>query len=62
MIIFDNLTGNGIGRKGERFRLFVSEDSYQMYREKDQQKEIKIINHAKVKQVDLHYDNKGQVL
>lgn len=63
MIVFD-VTGNdfAFGEKGERGRLFLTEEGYQKAMEHVKQGNMKILNHAKVSAGHLNYDRKDQVL
>lgn len=62
MIIFDVLTTDSpIGWKGERTRLFLTEEGYKKLLDNEQKGHIKILNHAKVSHGNLHYDRKEQV-
>lgn len=57
MIIFDTLTNDSpIGWKGERTRVFLTEEGYQKSLRKQELGHIKIISHAKVSNGRLYYD------
>lgn len=63
MLIFDVLSNEcSIGSKGERYRLFLTEEGYQKALGQGVNGNIKILNHAKVIQGNLHYDRKDQEL
>lgn len=63
MVIFDVLSKDSmIGDKGDRMRLFLSDEGYQKFLDKQSCGEIKIQNHAKVSAGFLHYDRKDKVL
>lgn len=62
MIIFDVLTHDSpVGFKGDRMRLFLSDQGYQKALENQKRGNIKILNHAKVVHGDLFYDHKDRV-
>lgn len=62
MIIFDTLTVDSpIGWKGERSRVFLTEEGYKKSLERQEQGHIKIVSHAKVRNGDLLYDHKEQI-
>lgn len=62
MIIFDTLTVDSpIGWKGERSRVFLTEEGYKKSLERQEQGHIKIVSHAKVRNGDLFYDHKEQI-
>ena len=57
MIIFDVLTDDSpIGWKGERTRVYLTEEGYQKALERQKDGHIKILSHAKVFQGHLRYD------
>ena len=59
MIIFDVLTNDSpIGWKGERTRVYLTEEGYQKSLKNQELGHIKIISHAKVSQGHLHYDRR----
>lgn len=63
MIVYDVLGSEGpLGMKGERCRLFLTEEGYQKALGLAGAGDIKILNHAKVSQGKLSYDRKDQVL
>ena len=60
MIIFDVLSGESpIGDKGHRMRLFLTEVGYKKALESQDRSFIRILNHAKVSQGHLKYDQPG---
>ena len=62
MIIFDVLTHDSpVGFKGDRMRLFLSDQGYQKALENQERGNIKILNHAKVVRGDLVYNHKDRV-
>lgn len=61
MIIFDVLTHESpVGDKGERMRLFLTDEGYQKALANQERGHIKIFSHAKVVGGNLHYDHKDQ--
>ena len=63
MIVFDVLSNTSpVGNKGERMRLFLTEQGYQKARENQDRGFIKIRNHAKVTAGNLRYDTKDRDL
>lgn len=63
MIVFDVLSHDSpIGMKGDRSRLFLTEEGYQKATKLAESGDIKILNHAKVSKGHLNYDRKDQVL
>lgn len=63
MVVFDVITNDGpFGQKGERTRLFLTEQGYKKAKENQEKGLIKILNHASVVRGDLHYDHKDRVL
>lgn len=61
MIIFDVLSHSSpVGNKGERMRLFLSENGYQKALESQSRGECKILKHAKVFKGDIFYDKPKQ--
>ena len=57
MIIFDVLTWNcPVGDKGERVRIFLTDEGYQKALQSQERGEMKIIRHARVKRGDLFFD------
>ena len=62
MIIFDVLTDDSpIGWKGERTRVYLTEEGYQKALERQKDGHIKILSHAKVFQGHLRYDRSDQL-
>ena len=62
MIIFDVLTRDSpIGWKGERTRVFLTEEGYRKCLNHQENGHIKILSHAKVRNGDLFYDRKDQI-
>ena len=60
MIVFDVLSGESpVGDKGERMRLFLTEAGYKKALENQSRSFIRILNHAKVLQGHLRYDQTG---
>ena len=60
MIVFDVLsTESPVGDKGERMRLFLTEAGYKKALENQSRSFIRILNHAKVLQEHLRYDQTG---
>ena len=60
MIIFDVLSRESpIGDKGHRMRLFLTEAGYKKALESQDKSFIRILNHAKVAQRHLRYDQPG---
>lgn len=63
MIVYDVIGSSGsLGMKGERGRLFLTEQGYQKALERADAGDIKILNHAKVSKGNLSYNRKDQVL
>ncbi len=57
MIVFDVLSGESpVGDKGERMRLFLTEAGYKKALKNQGRSFIRILNHAKVSQGHLRYD------
>ena len=57
MIIYDVLTWDcPVGDKGERVRIFLSDEGYKQAKESEGRGEMKIIRHARVRRGDLFYD------
>ena len=62
MIIFDVLTNDSpVGWKGERTRLYLTEEGYRKSLENQKKGHIKILSHAHVSHGYLHYDKKEQL-
>ena len=60
MIVFDVLSRKSpIGDKGHRMRLFLTEAGYKKAVERQDRSFIRILNHAKVSQGHLRYDQPG---
>lgn len=58
MIVFDVLSDRAsVGDIGDRMRLFLTEAGYQKALENQDRQFIQILNHAKVEQGHLRYDN-----
>ena len=58
MIVFDVLSHSSpVGWKGERMRLFLTDEGYQKSMDSQSRKEIKIHRHAKVSKGDIFYDH-----
>lgn len=63
MIIFEVLSNESpIGSKGDRMRLFLTEEGYRKALENQEKGHLKIRNHAKVFSGRLHYDHRDKVL
>ncbi len=63
MVIFDVLSHESpVGNKGERMRLFLTEQGYQKSLDNQDKDHIKIKNHAKVMGGYLYYDRKDRAL
>ena len=61
MNIFDVLTNESpIGWKGERTRVYLTEEGYQKSLRNQELGHIKIISHARVAKGNLYYDHKEQ--
>lgn len=62
MIVFDVLSVDSpVGDKGDRMRLFLTEDGYRKFVDGQEKEQVKIRNHAKVTYGGyLHYDRKNQ--
>lgn len=62
MIIFDVQTHDSpVGSKGDRMRLFLTEQGYKKAQENQEKGHIKILSHAKVLRGDLFYDRKDHI-
>lgn len=60
MVVFDVLSHESpVGNKGEKMRLFLTEQGYKKALENQDKGFIKIKNHAKVMAGTLRYDSKG---
>ena len=63
MLVFDVLSHDSpMGFKGERMRLFLSDEGHKKALASEGRGEIKIINHARVQSGNLHYDHKDRTL
>lgn len=63
MIIFDVLSWEAnLGDKGDKMRLFLTDEGYRKASDKQDQGYIKIRNHAKVAAGHLHYDRRDRDL
>ena len=62
MIVFDVLSVDSpVGDKGDRMRLFLTEDGYRKFVDGQEKEQVKIRNHAKVTYGGyLHFDRKNQ--
>lgn len=57
MIVYDVLEWEcPVGKKGERIRIFLSDDGYKVALESESRGEMKIVRHARVRKGDLIYD------
>jgi hypothetical protein len=57
MIVFDVLTWDcPVGNKGERVRVYLTDEGYKQAKESAGRGEMKIIRHASVRKGDLFYD------
>ena len=62
MIIFHVLTHDSpVGDKGDKMRLYLSDNGYQKALENTRNGNIRILSHAKVVQGNLRYDRKDQI-
>lgn len=63
MIIFDVLSRDSpVGDKGDRMRLFLTDEGYRKFLQNQENGFIKIKNHARVSSGHLHYDRRDCVL
>lgn len=63
MIVFDVLNNEcRFGFRGERTRLFITEEGYKVALDSAEKGQIKILNHAHVQNGHLRYDHHDQVL
>ena len=63
MLVFDVLSHDSpVGFKGERMRLFLSDEGHKRALVSEERGEVKIINHARVLSGNLHYDRKDRTL
>lgn len=57
MIVFDVLTwGCPVGGRGERIRIFLTDEGYKQALIAQEHGQTKIVRHARVRRGDLHYD------
>ena len=57
MIVFDVLTWDcPVGDKGERVRVFLTDEGYSQAVQSQERGEMKIIRHARVRKGDIFYD------
>lgn len=57
MIVFDVLTWDcPVGDKGERVRIFLTDEGYNKALEAEGRGEMKIVRHARVRKGDIFYD------
>jgi len=57
MIVFDVISWDcPVGDKGERIRIFLSNEGYQDALQSQERGEMKIIKHARVNKGHLHFD------
>ena len=57
MIVFDVITWDcPVGDKGERVRIFLSDEGYTKALESEGRDEMKIVRHARVRKGDIFYD------
>lgn len=57
MIVFDVLTWDcPVGDKGERVRIFLTDEGYAKARESEGRGEMKIVRHARVRRGGIFYD------
>lgn len=62
MIIFDVLVRDGAwGEKGDRMRLYLNDIGFEKANKLQEEGQIKIKSHAKVRAGHLYYDSKEQV-
>lgn len=63
MVIFDVVSSEcPVGDKGDRMRLFLTDDGYRKFQESQDKGFIRIRNHAKVSAGYLHYDHRDRGL
>ncbi|MDN0042759.1 DUF5720 family protein [Mediterraneibacter glycyrrhizinilyticus] len=63
MIVFDVLSSDSpIGDKGDRMRLFLTDEGYKKALKNQKNRHIKIRNHAKVSAGHLHYEHRDRDL
>ena len=57
MIVFDVITWDcPVGDKGERVRIFLTDEGYTKALESEVRGEMKIVRHARVRKGDIFYD------
>lgn len=57
MILFDVLTWDcPVGDKGNRVRIFLTDEGYRQALESEGRGEMKIVRHARVRRSDIFYD------
>ena len=57
MVVFDVLTWEcPVGGKGERVRVFLTDEGYTQALQSQERREMKIIRHARVRKGELFYD------
>jgi len=57
MIVFDVITWDcPVGDKGERVRIFLTDEGYTKALESEGRGEMKIVRHARVRKGDIYYD------
>ena len=57
MIVFDVITWDcPVGDKGERVRIFLTDEGYTKALESEGRGEMKIVRHARVRKGDIFYD------
>ena len=57
MIVFDVITWDcPVGDKGERVRIFLSDEGYTKALESEGRGEMRIVRHARVRKGDIFYD------
>ena len=57
MIVFDVLTWDcPVGDKGERVRIFLTDEGYKKALESEGRSEMKIVRHARVRRGEIFYD------
>ena len=63
MVVFDVLSFESpVGDKGDKMRLFLTDEGYRKAMENQERGFIKIKNHAKVHNGYLNYDHKDRAL
>ena len=57
MIVFDVLTWDcPVGDKGQRVRIFLTDEGYKQALESEGRGEMKVVRHARVRKGDIFYD------